>query len=84
MFSVQKGGCDHIHKYGSVDSGGDDGKVVKVKSLVEKPSRQEAKSDLAVLGRYIIEPTIFEIPEETPSKIGLEIQLPDCLITLAV
>ncbi len=83
VLGVQRVGYDHIHKYGAVDHEGEDGQVVRVKELVEKPSRAEAKSDLAVLGRYIIDPEIFQIIESTAPGSGGEIQLTDALNTLA-
>lgn len=52
--------------------------------LVEKPAVEEAPSQLAVLGRYIIEPEIFELLENTPPGRGGEIQLTDALKMLAV
>lgn len=59
-----------------------DGQVV-IHDLVEKPSIQEAPSDLAVIGRYILEPEIFSILEKTPPGRGGEIQLTDALKVLA-
>ena len=52
--------------------------------LIEKPAVEEAPSQLAVLGRYIIEPEIFELLEKTPPGRGGEIQLTDALKMLAV
>jgi len=83
VLGVQRVGYDHIHKYGAVDHEGEDGQVVRVKELVEKPPREEAKSDLAVLGRYIIDPEIFPILESTAPGTGGEIQLTDALNSLA-
>lgn len=83
VLGVQRVGYDHIHKYGSVDFEGEEGPVVKVRELIEKPPREEAKSDLAVLGRYIIDPRIFSILESTPPGSGGEIQITDALNTLA-
>ncbi|MGM0652489.1 MAG: UTP--glucose-1-phosphate uridylyltransferase GalU [Bacillota bacterium] len=83
VIGVQRVGYDHIHKYGAVDYEGEDGQIVKVKELVEKPSRKEAKSDLAVLGRYIIDPEIFPILESTAPGSGGEIQITDALNILA-
>ena len=57
-------------------------RIYKVKDLVEKPSVEEAPSNIAILGRYIITPQIFEVLENTvPGKNG-EIQLTDALKTL--
>ncbi len=83
VLGVQRVGYDHIHKYGAVDFEGENGSVVRVRELTEKPSKDEAKSDLAVLGRYIIDPEIFPILEKTPPGSGGEIQITDALNTLA-
>lgn len=83
VLGSQRVGMDHIHKYGAVESDNLVDTVVRVRSLVEKPSREEAKSDLAVLGRYIIDPEIFTILEKTPPGSGGEIQLTDALNILA-
>jgi UTP--glucose-1-phosphate uridylyltransferase len=53
--------------------------VVKVTRLVEKPSREEAPSDLAVAGRYILTPDIFALLEKTPPGAGGEIQITDAI-----
>lgn len=53
--------------------------TVKVTHLVEKPSREEAPSDLAVAGRYILTPDIFDILERTPPGSGGEIQVTDAI-----
>lgn len=53
--------------------------TVKVTHLVEKPSPEEAPSDLAVAGRYLLTPDIFELLEKTPPGRGGEIQITDAL-----
>ncbi len=83
VLGVQRVGYEHIHKYGAVDFEGEEGQVVRVKELVEKPHREDAKSDLAVLGRYIIDPKVFSILESTAPGSGGEIQITDALNTLA-
>ena len=76
-----------ISAYGSVDGEEVDvpnfGKIVRAKSMIEKPSPEEAPSQLAVLGRYVIKPEIFEILEHTAPGKGGEIQLTDALNILA-
>jgi UTP--glucose-1-phosphate uridylyltransferase len=57
--------------------------VVRVSDLVEKPPLDEAPSNLAVIGRYVLSPTIFSVLRETPPGRGNEIQLTDGLKTLA-
>ena len=55
----------------------------KVNGLVEKPSPGEAPSNLAVIGRYVLHPAVFDVLEETAPGRGGEIQLTDALQTLA-
>lgn len=83
ILGSQQVGWDNVHKYGIVDSEDKSGPLVRVRQLTEKPDRAEAKSDLAVLGRYILEPEIFPILEKTTPGTGGEIQLTDALNTLA-
>lgn len=82
-------GCQTVPKekvssYGIVDSRdiGEE-RVFKVNDMVEKPSVDQAPSQLAVLGRYVITPEIFEILENTAPGKGGEIQLTDALKVLA-
>ena len=60
-----------------------DGDVVRVTELVEKPPVEEAPSNLAVIGRYVLHPAVFDVLEDTPPGRGNEIQLTDALQTLA-
>jgi UTP--glucose-1-phosphate uridylyltransferase len=55
------------------------GRAFNVRSLVEKPKQEEAPSNLAIIGRYILTPTIFETLERTPLGAGGELQLTDGL-----
>ncbi len=57
--------------------------LVRIRDLVEKPPLEEAPSNLAVIGRYLLSPTIFEILRETKPGRGGEIQLTDAIKTLA-
>ena len=59
-------------------------KLLKVSDMIEKPEQSEAPSNIAVLGRYIISPTIFELLEHTAPGKGGEIQLTDALKQLAM
>ncbi|MTE19455.1 UTP--glucose-1-phosphate uridylyltransferase GalU [Streptomyces sp. TRM43335] len=73
-----------IHLYGCAvakPTGDDD--VVRVSDLVEKPSREEAPSNLAVIGRYVLDPAVFEVLRKTEPGRGGEIQITDALQTLA-
>ncbi len=59
-----------------------DGDVVRITGLVEKPPVDEAPSDLAIIGRYVLSPTVFDVLRETPPGRGGEIQLTDAISTL--
>ncbi len=74
---------EHIHKYGVVEAKNLEDDVYIVSNMVEKPKAQEAPSNLAVIGRYILTPDIFEILKETKPGAGGEIQLTDALKTQA-
>jgi UTP--glucose-1-phosphate uridylyltransferase len=73
-----------ISAYGCADITAIDGEdYVRVNSLVEKPAAGEAPSNLAVIGRYVLHPSVFGVLEETAPGRGGEIQLTDALQTLA-
>ncbi len=61
-----------------------DDDVVHVTDLVEKPAPADAPSNLAIIGRYVLEPAIFDVLRRTPPGRGGEIQLTDALRSLAV
>ncbi len=71
---------DQIHLYGCASvTETSEGDVVVVDGLVEKPNNDEAPSNLAVIGRYVLRPEIFDILEKTDPGRGGEIQLTDAL-----
>jgi UTP--glucose-1-phosphate uridylyltransferase len=73
-----------ISAYGCADISPLEGEeYVQVNKLVEKPAADEAPSNLAVIGRYVLHPRVFEVLEETGPGRGGEIQLTDALQTLA-
>lgn len=79
VLGVQKVDRKDVHKYGIVDGSLLKEHIYRVSDMIEKPEENEAPSDIAVLGRYIITPEIFEILASTgPGKKG-EIQLTDAL-----
>jgi UTP--glucose-1-phosphate uridylyltransferase len=73
----------HLYGIATVEATDEDD-VVRVTGLVEKPPQGEAPSNLAVIGRYVLRPEVFEILEQTPPGKGGEIQLTDALLELAV
>jgi len=82
ILGVQTVAKDNVSKYGIVDGIHIEDRVYKVKDLVEKPSIEEAPSNIAILGRYIITPEIFNILGNTKPGKGGEIQLTDALKSL--
>ena len=83
IIGVQEVPKADVSKYGIVSGKMVDERLYKVNNLVEKPSIEDAPSNIAILGRYIIEPEIFEILEHTKPGAGGEIQLTDALKELS-
>lgn len=83
ILGVQKVSWEDVSKYGIVNGEKTSERITEVKSLVEKPSRDEATTNLAILGRYIVTPDIFPILHETKPGKNNEIQLTDALNKLA-
>ena len=77
VIAVYQVARDEIAAYGVIDGVPDakDGRVYRIRDLVEKPRAEEAPSDLAIIGRYILTPDVFEALERTPRDRGGEIQL---------
>lgn len=73
---------DETYKYGIVDIKDQGDRVGHVNAIVEKPKPEEAPSDLAVVGRYILTPRIFDLLESTPKGAGGEYQLTDAIASL--
>ena len=66
-------------RYGVIDPAGDDGRLVEVAGLIEKPAPDQAPSNLAVIGRYILMPEVFDHLSRHQRGAGNEIQLTDAL-----
>jgi UTP--glucose-1-phosphate uridylyltransferase len=79
MIAVMDVPADQTRSYGIVTPGSDDGHLIEVKGLVEKPAPEDAPSSIAVVGRYIIDPSIFETLSNQEQGAGDEIQLTDAL-----
>lgn len=71
-----------VCRYGVIAGQADGNGVWKVSGLVEKPAAEEAPSNLAIFGRYLLTPAVMKILAETPPGKGGEIQLTDALVTL--
>lgn len=70
---------EQASSYGMIDMSDDMGSMVKVKGMVEKPKAEESPSNLAVIGRYILEPSILRNLNKLKSGAGGEIQLTDAI-----
>ncbi len=86
VIAIQRVDGPAISSYGVLDaqpvSGPLNGRLFDIRNLVEKPRPEEAPSNLAIIGRYILTPAIFECLEKTPLGAGGELQLTDGLRTL--
>ena len=71
------------NKYGVIAGNEEEENVVRVTDMVEKPDPKDAPSNLAIIGRYILTPDIFDIIRETKPGKGGEIQITDALLTQA-
>ncbi len=83
VIAVKQVNEDEINRYGIVAPQKRADRIYRVTDLVEKPSPEDAPSDLAIMGRYILMPEIFQILQDTPPGKGGEIQLTDALKQLA-
>ncbi len=72
-----------VSRYGMLKVDGQDGPLVRAAGVVEKPPRGEAPSNLAVIGRYILVPQVFEFLDRQERGAGGEIQLTDAIAWLA-
>jgi UTP--glucose-1-phosphate uridylyltransferase len=74
--------CEDPSGYGVIDPESRDGRLIKMKGMVEKPKREEAPSNLFISGRYILQPEIFDLLESQQAGAGGEIQLTDAMARL--
>lgn len=71
------------NKYGVIAGDAEEDGVIRVKDMVEKPDPEDAPSNLAIIGRYILTPDIFDILRDTKPGKGGEIQITDALLAQA-
>lgn len=79
VIGVQKVSDEDTVRYGIVDPELEDGNLYRIKNLVEKPKRGKAPSNLAIMGRYILTPEIFNYLGNHAIGTGIEIQLTDAI-----
>lgn len=82
IIGVQHVKDEEVSRYGIVDAAEIDERFYNVSNLVEKPKQEDAPSNLAIIGRYILSPKIFDILSEQKPGAGGEIQLTDAMATL--
>jgi UTP--glucose-1-phosphate uridylyltransferase len=83
LIAVEETPAERIHMYGVVGVGERQGKLFSITRMVEKPSREEAPSNLTITGRYVLQPEIFGLLAAQKRGAGGEIQLTDAMIELA-
>lgn len=83
VVALQEVPLSEVHRYGIVDAEEIDPGVYRIHRLVEKPTREEAPGNLAVIGRYILPPETFQILDSLEQGAGGEIQLTDGLDRMA-
>jgi UTP--glucose-1-phosphate uridylyltransferase len=83
IVAIQEVPVDQTHKYGVIDGKSLKDGIYSVEKMVEKPRPEDAPSNLAIIGRYILTPDIFDILRETGPGANGEIQLTDALQTQA-
>jgi UTP--glucose-1-phosphate uridylyltransferase len=79
IVAVEEVPREHTNRYGILDIECDDGKLVKVKRVVEKPQPKDAPSTLSIIGRYVLQPDVFDHLARQGRGAGNEIQLTDAL-----
>lgn len=82
LVAVEEVPHQETRKYGVIDPAGRDGRLISMKGMVEKPSPDQAPSNLAIIGRYILQPEIFDLLSAQEKGAGGEIQLTDAMASL--
>ena len=79
IVAVEEVSREHTNRYGIIDVAEDDGRLVRAKGLVEKPSPEKAPSTLSIIGRYILQPEVFAYLDKHQVGAGGEVQLTDAI-----
>jgi UTP--glucose-1-phosphate uridylyltransferase len=83
VVAVQRVPLEETFQYGIVEGRHESSRVIKVDRMMEKPAPGTTRSDMAIIGRYILQPDIFAMLEKTTPGHGGEIQLTDALLALS-
>ena len=83
IVAIEEVPADQVHRYGVIAGEPITQDLMKVTDMVEKPEPEHAPSNLAIIGRYILTPDIFDILEEIPAGRNGEVQITDALLQQA-
>lgn len=83
IVAIEEVPTEETYRYGIIEAENIKEGLYRVTNMVEKPKPEEAPSNLAIIGRYILTPDIFEILENTPPGANGELQITDALLTQA-
>jgi len=83
IVAVEEIPLEESSKYGVIAGDAEEEGVIRVNDMIEKPEPKDAPSNLAIIGRYILTPDIFDILRDTKPGKGGEIQITDALLTQA-
>lgn len=83
IVAIQEVPADQTHKYGVIAGESMKEGLYRITDMVEKPAPEDAPSNLAIIGRYILTPDIFDIIKDTPPGKNGEVQITDALLTQA-
>jgi UTP--glucose-1-phosphate uridylyltransferase len=79
IVAIEEVPVDETHKYGVIEGDLEADGVYRVHNMVEKPAPEDAPSNLAIIGRYILSPDIFDVIRSTPPGKNGEMQITDAL-----
>ena len=82
VVAVEQVPMEQVSQYGVIDPVKQAERLYKLQGVVEKPPKEKAPSNLSIVGRYVLQPRIFELLETTPRGAGGEIQLTDAIAAL--
>lgn len=83
VVAIEEVPTEEVHKYGVIAGSQIEDNLFMISDMVEKPAPEDAPSNLAIIGRYILTPDIFDILRETPPGKGGELQITDALMLQA-
>jgi UTP--glucose-1-phosphate uridylyltransferase len=83
IVAIEEVPADETYRYGVIEGEQEEEGIYRLSNMVEKPAPDEAPSNLAIIGRYILTPDIFEIIENTPPGKNGEMQITDALLVQA-